>query len=108
MYRVPPFLLSIEDPRAAQGGSLNGCPVCGGMYITGCILFENNRAHSIQVLVTVSPTARSWRTHSADRWPRTEEPTRGVVIKADHLVLKFLARYILHMYIYLFSSKLDC
>lgn len=29
--RVPPFLQSIEDPRAAQGGSLKGCPVCGGM-----------------------------------------------------------------------------
>jgi ATP-dependent RNA helicase DDX41 len=28
--RVPPFLQSIEDPRAAQGGSLKGCPVCGG------------------------------------------------------------------------------
>ncbi|KAA1478752.1 P-loop containing nucleoside triphosphate hydrolase protein [Dentipellis sp. KUC8613] len=29
--KVPPFLQSIEDPRAAQGGSLKGCPVCGGM-----------------------------------------------------------------------------
>lgn len=30
--RVPPFLLSIDDPRAAQGASLKGCPVCGGMF----------------------------------------------------------------------------
>lgn len=34
--RVPPFLLSIEDPRAAQGGSLKGCPVCGGtLFVLG-------------------------------------------------------------------------
>ncbi|KAG8855168.1 DEAD-box ATP-dependent RNA helicase 35 [Tulasnella sp. 330] len=25
--KVPPFLLSVEDPRAAQGGSMKGCPV---------------------------------------------------------------------------------
>jgi ATP-dependent RNA helicase DDX41 len=31
-YRVPPFLQTIEDPRAAQGGSLKGCPVCGGKF----------------------------------------------------------------------------
>lgn len=30
-FRVPPFLMSVEDPRAAQGGSLKGCPVCGGL-----------------------------------------------------------------------------
>lgn len=29
--RVPPFLRTIEDPHATQGGSLKGCPVCGGM-----------------------------------------------------------------------------
>ncbi|KAI0653202.1 DEAD-domain-containing protein [Cubamyces menziesii] len=29
--KVPPFLQSIEDPRAAQGGALKGCPVCGGL-----------------------------------------------------------------------------
>jgi len=29
--RVPAFLTSIEDPRAAQGGALRGCPVCGGL-----------------------------------------------------------------------------
>lgn len=31
-HRVPPFLQTIEDPRAAQGGSLKGCPVCGGEF----------------------------------------------------------------------------
>lgn len=28
--KVPPFLQSIEDPRALKGGRLQGCPVCGG------------------------------------------------------------------------------
>ncbi len=31
-FRVPPFLISVEDPRAAQGASLTGCPVCGGEF----------------------------------------------------------------------------
>jgi ATP-dependent RNA helicase DDX41 len=30
VLRVPPFLASIDDPRAARGGSFTGCPVCGG------------------------------------------------------------------------------
>ena len=38
-YRVPPFLMSIEDPRAAQGGALKGCPVCGGTYRDGSDIF---------------------------------------------------------------------
>ncbi|THV08087.1 P-loop containing nucleoside triphosphate hydrolase protein [Dendrothele bispora CBS 962.96] len=29
--KVPAFLASIEDPRAAQGGVLKGCAVCGGL-----------------------------------------------------------------------------
>lgn len=29
--KIPEFLLSIEDPRAKHGGSLKGCPVCGGL-----------------------------------------------------------------------------
>ncbi|EJD08529.1 P-loop containing nucleoside triphosphate hydrolase protein [Fomitiporia mediterranea MF3/22] len=29
--KVPPFLVSIEDPRTAQGASFKGCPVCGGL-----------------------------------------------------------------------------
>ena len=32
--RVPPFLASIDDPRAARGGSLIGCPMCGGEPLT--------------------------------------------------------------------------
>ena len=42
-HRVPPFLQSIEDPRAAQGGSLKGCPVCGGLGhgISNCPKLED-------------------------------------------------------------------
>ncbi|WOO83237.1 DEAD-box ATP-dependent RNA helicase 35 [Vanrija pseudolonga] len=29
--KIPEFLLSIDDPRAAQGGVLKGCPICGGL-----------------------------------------------------------------------------
>ncbi|KDQ60557.1 hypothetical protein JAAARDRAFT_31516 [Jaapia argillacea MUCL 33604] len=41
--KVPPFLLTIEDPRAAQGGSLKGCPVCGGLGhgISNCPKLED-------------------------------------------------------------------
>ncbi|KAH9946399.1 P-loop containing nucleoside triphosphate hydrolase protein [Epithele typhae] len=41
--KVPPFLQSIEDPRAAQGGSLKGCPVCGGLGhgISNCPKLED-------------------------------------------------------------------
>ncbi|KDN49390.1 hypothetical protein RSAG8_02092, partial [Rhizoctonia solani AG-8 WAC10335] len=43
--RVPPFLQSIEDPRAAQGGGLKGCPVCGGLGhgISVCPKLEDNQ-----------------------------------------------------------------
>lgn len=40
--RVPPFLQTIQDPRAAQGGSLKGCPVCGGnvmLVLSICVIF---------------------------------------------------------------------
>ena len=30
--RVPPFLSTIDDPRAVQGASFTGCPVCGGKF----------------------------------------------------------------------------
>ena len=69
--RVPPFLQSIEDPRAAQGGSLKGCPVCGGMYnvISSNMLIS---AESFQkVLVMVSRIVPSWRTHRGDKWHLT-------------------------------------
>ncbi|KAF9228625.1 P-loop containing nucleoside triphosphate hydrolase protein [Gyrodon lividus] len=41
--KVPPFLQTIEDPRAAQGGSLKGCPVCGGLGhgISNCPKLED-------------------------------------------------------------------
>ncbi|KAK4688501.1 ATP-dependent RNA helicase DDX41, partial [Tremellales sp. Uapishka_1] len=29
--KIPEFLLSIDDPRAAAGGALKGCPICGGL-----------------------------------------------------------------------------
>ncbi|ORX38391.1 P-loop containing nucleoside triphosphate hydrolase protein [Kockovaella imperatae] len=29
--KIPEFLLSIDDPRAAHGTSLKGCPICGGL-----------------------------------------------------------------------------
>ncbi|KJE05434.1 ATP-dependent RNA helicase DDX41 [Cryptococcus gattii NT-10] len=29
--KIPDFLLSIDDPRAAHGGGLKGCPICGGL-----------------------------------------------------------------------------
>ncbi|TFK46037.1 P-loop containing nucleoside triphosphate hydrolase protein [Heliocybe sulcata] len=41
--KVPPFLLTIDDPRAVQGGSLKGCPVCGGLGhgISNCPKLED-------------------------------------------------------------------
>ncbi|KAI0036397.1 P-loop containing nucleoside triphosphate hydrolase protein [Vararia minispora EC-137] len=41
--KVPPFLQTIEDPRAAQGGTLKGCPVCGGLGhgISSCPKLED-------------------------------------------------------------------
>ncbi|EGN92023.1 hypothetical protein SERLA73DRAFT_173192 [Serpula lacrymans var. lacrymans S7.3] len=41
--KVPMFLQSIDDPRAAQGGSLKGCPVCGGLGhgISNCPKLED-------------------------------------------------------------------
>ncbi|PSS30919.1 hypothetical protein PHLCEN_2v2544 [Hermanssonia centrifuga] len=43
--KVPPFLLTIDDPRAAQGGSLKGCPVCGGLGhgISNCPKLEDTQ-----------------------------------------------------------------
>lgn len=43
--KVPPFLSSLEDPRAAQGGSMKGCPVCGGLGhgISNCPKLEDTQ-----------------------------------------------------------------
>ncbi|KLO17940.1 DEAD-domain-containing protein [Schizopora paradoxa] len=47
--KVPPFLISVEDPRAAQGGSLTGCPVCGGLGhgISQCPKLEDNQRRQL-------------------------------------------------------------
>ncbi|GLB35208.1 putative P-loop containing nucleoside triphosphate hydrolase protein [Lyophyllum shimeji] len=41
--KVPPFLTTIEDPRAAHGGILKGCSVCGGLGhgISNCPKLED-------------------------------------------------------------------
>ncbi|KAF8078202.1 P-loop containing nucleoside triphosphate hydrolase protein [Lyophyllum atratum] len=41
--KVPPFLTTIDDPRAAQGGMLKGCSVCGGLGhgISNCPKLED-------------------------------------------------------------------
>ncbi|EJU05632.1 P-loop containing nucleoside triphosphate hydrolase protein [Dacryopinax primogenitus] len=43
--KIPPFLQSVEDPRAAQGGNLRGCPVCGGLGhgISNCPKLEEEQ-----------------------------------------------------------------
>lgn len=43
--RVPPFLLSIDDPRANGDGTLKGCPVCGGLGhgISNCPKLEDTQ-----------------------------------------------------------------
>lgn len=66
--RVPPFLQSIEDPRAAQGGSLKGCPVCGGTRFT-CRADQpvHTNSHS-QALATASLIVPNSKIHSADKW----------------------------------------
>lgn len=47
--KVPPFLMSVEDPKAAQGGSLTGCPVCGGLghTIQNCPKLEDNQRRTM-------------------------------------------------------------
>jgi len=75
--RVPPFLQTIEDPRAAQGGSLKGCPVCGGGFYPLSVSSPSPRRcklliFSLQVWVTAFPTAQSSRILSGGRWPLTE------------------------------------
>jgi len=47
--KVPPFLQSVEDPQAAQGGSLKGCPVCGGLGhgISNCPKLEDTQRRTM-------------------------------------------------------------
>ncbi len=69
-YRVPPFLASIEDPRAAQGGgrsgSLKGCPVCGGKLYFLRLL--RSILTPFEAWVMVYRTAPNWKRHSGGRW----------------------------------------
>ncbi|KAF8634391.1 hypothetical protein AX17_004204 [Amanita inopinata Kibby_2008] len=54
--KVPPFLISIDDPRAGQGASFEGCPVCGGL------------GHSISTCPKLEDTQRrQMALHRADR-----------------------------------------
>ncbi|KIY51152.1 P-loop containing nucleoside triphosphate hydrolase protein [Fistulina hepatica ATCC 64428] len=43
--KVPPFLATIEDPRAAQGGFNKGCSVCGGLghSVSNCPKLEDTQ-----------------------------------------------------------------
>ncbi|KIY70029.1 P-loop containing nucleoside triphosphate hydrolase protein [Cylindrobasidium torrendii FP15055 ss-10] len=43
--KVPPFLQSLEDPRAAQGRGTTGCSVCGGLghSISNCPKLEESQ-----------------------------------------------------------------
>jgi len=43
--KVPPFLMNLDDPRAAQETSLKGCPVCGGLghSISNCPKLEDTQ-----------------------------------------------------------------
>jgi hypothetical protein len=82
-YRVPPFLSTIEDPRAVQGGAVTGCPFCGGT----CILFLNSPIHPyifLQDLDTVFPIVRNWRILNGEKWhligPTKVEDTRVLCI----------------------------
>jgi len=53
--KVPPFLVSIDDPRAARGGSLIGCPVCGGLghAISNCPKLEETQRRQMAAHRTV-------------------------------------------------------
>ncbi|KAF6742351.1 DEAD-box protein abstrakt [Ephemerocybe angulata] len=47
--KVPPFLASVEDPRLAQGRSVTGCPVCGGLghSISNCPKLEDTQRRTM-------------------------------------------------------------
>lgn len=71
---------TIEDPRAAQGASLKGCPVCGGgFYVLSLSCLDPGRCRSLmlflQVWAMAFPTVQSSRILSGGRWPPTERRT---------------------------------
>ena len=43
--RIPPFLAAIEDPRAAAGGVVGSCAICGGLghSVRDCPKLEDNQ-----------------------------------------------------------------
>lgn len=43
--RIPPFLAAIEDPRAAAGGAIRACAICGGLghSISDCPKLEEEQ-----------------------------------------------------------------
>ncbi|KAF8222930.1 putative DEAD-box ATP-dependent RNA helicase 35 [Tricholoma matsutake] len=47
--KVPPFLSTIDDPRASHGGSLKGCGVCGGLGhgISNCPKLEDAKRREL-------------------------------------------------------------
>ncbi|KAH6918823.1 DEAD-box protein abstrakt [Coprinopsis sp. MPI-PUGE-AT-0042] len=47
--KVPPFLASIEDPRLAQGRSVQGCSVCGGLghSVSNCPKLEETQRRTM-------------------------------------------------------------
>lgn len=47
--KVPPFLSTIDDPRASHGGSLKGCSVCGGLGhgISNCPKLEDAKRREL-------------------------------------------------------------
>lgn len=65
-HRVPPFLSTIDDPRAAHGGSLKGCGVCGGIDVISVL---RSKAHNYdQVWGMEFRIALSWRMLSEGNW----------------------------------------
>ncbi|CAE6476651.1 unnamed protein product [Rhizoctonia solani] len=71
--KVPPFLQSIEDPRAAQGGALKGCPVCGGLGhgISACPKLEDNQRRVM--------AAQRGLGHGISACPKLEDNQRRVM-----------------------------
>jgi hypothetical protein len=95
---VPPFLSTIDDPRAAHGGSLKGCGVCGGIDVLHALC--SNTHNYYQVSDMEFRTARSWRTLNEGNWPLIEAGTMeggtenrsyfNVVISIDICVLSMM------------------
>lgn len=82
--RVPPFLSTIEDPRAVQGGALTGCPVCGGT-ITTFNLYSVVFHVSWKVLVMGSQIVPSWKIVSGGKWHLT-----GPTMRVEDISFRFL------------------